>query len=134
MAFTNGDAEHIDIELAAPFTLGTGHSFKFQEAAFYGNIFADEPSAFYCIGRDYYRKVEDGIALYETRACQGYNEVEGAECPYVMAGFCEDVVDSTYPQEHKCTFSGDAAASCTGSDGSPKLWKNPITTFRAVQR
>jgi len=131
MAFTNGDAEHIDIELAAPFTLGTDHSFTFQEAAFYGNIFADKPSAFYCIGRDYYRQDDDGIALYETRSCEGYNEVAGGDCPYVLAGFCDDVAHPTYPQEHKCTFSGDAAASCTGSDN--KVWKNPITTFRAVQ-
>jgi hypothetical protein len=147
MAFTNGDAVHTEVELAAPFTLGTDHVYKFQEAAFFGNVFPDSPSAFYCVGRDYYTKTNTDLSFYETRACEGYNEDESGVCPYVRTGLCEDIPilqtgDSVWLQ-NECKFSGDAAVSCREQDIAPdplvwvkgdKAWSNPITTFRNVQQ
>ena len=36
-------------------SIGTGHSsaYKYQEASFFGNIFASPPIAHYCVGKDY---------------------------------------------------------------------------------
>jgi len=53
MAFTNGDGAHVDIEMAAPFTIGASHSYPYQEAVFYGNIFSATPKAYYCVGKDF---------------------------------------------------------------------------------
>lgn len=147
MALTNGDGNHIELELSAPFTLGLGHSpdFPFQEAAFFGNIFVDPPQAFYCVGKDY---ASSGlqIRLLETRACEGYNERDGS-CPYVWAGYCGSAYslnpfDRTIFSDNRCRFegarsssrSGDTAASCVGgSSFNAKTWSNPITTFRDVR-
>ncbi|MEY4512834.1 MAG: hypothetical protein RLZZ450_4956 [Pseudomonadota bacterium] len=142
MAFTNGDGEHVNIEMAAPFVLGTSHSYRYQEASFYGNIFVDPPQAFYCVGKDF---AENGlkITLLEERSCTGYNERDG-KCPYKRVGYCESAFslslsDNTLRGDKKCTYAvgSDTAKSCKDSSGnvlsllsSGKTWANPITTFR----
>jgi hypothetical protein len=144
MAFTNGDGQHVDIELAASFTLGTSHTYKYQEASFYGNVFLEKPQAFLCIGKDY-AKSGSRIKLGETRSCKGYNEKDGS-CPYVWAGYCESafslsISDNTIKGDDKCSygFGNDTAKSCKDNSGSGsflssgKSWAYPITTFRKDQ-
>ena len=80
--------------------------------------------------------IDDGISLFETRACEGYNELEGGSCPYVLTGFCDELADNA----SQCAFSDDAAKSCKQADvaadplSARSAWANPITTFRAVQK
>lgn len=132
MALTNGAGENIRVELAAQYTLGTGHTFRYQEAAFYGNVFTDPPKAFYCVGDDYYYY---GRQL-ETRACQAYNEKYGS-CPYVKAGVCGS--EFTYTNDEKrCSFGyySDTAKTCKEASSwlnSGKTWYYPITTFRETR-
>jgi hypothetical protein len=147
MALTNGDGISVEVELAAPFVLGTSHSFKYQEASFYGNLFLDEPKAYYCVGKDY---AQNGlhIKLLEERSCTGYNEKDGS-CPYQRIGFCNNAIslslsDNTLTGDRKCSFSGHTAKSCKDSSGglfgglsllsSGKSWSNPITTFRRTKQ
>jgi hypothetical protein len=145
MAFTNGDGVHVDVELAAPYTLGTGHTYKYQEASFYGNIFLDKPAMFFCVGKDY---AESGIVIkvLEERACQGYNEKDG-KCPYVKAGYCQNVISlnilsgDSLLNDNKCSynFGVDTAKTCKDNSSSGllfssgKSWNYPITTFRTVK-
>ncbi|HEX5655921.1 MAG TPA: hypothetical protein VFX59_01950, partial [Polyangiales bacterium] len=153
MALTNGDGAHVDVELVAPFTLGKTHSYPYQEAAFYGNVFVDPPQAFYCVGKDY---AQNGIhiTLLEERSCTGYNEKDG-KCPYVRAGYCNNAIslslsDNTLSGDEKCSWTGqsvlskDVAATCKDSSGGiggslsllskGKTWSYPITTFRKVKQ
>jgi hypothetical protein len=150
MALTNGDGVHEDVELAAPFTLGSAHSFPYQEAAFYGNLFTDPPRAYYCVGRDY-AKSGLQVTLLEERSCEGYNEKDG-KCPYQRVGFCDNAFslslsDNTLTGDNKCSFTGpsrskrDVATSCKDSSGGAlsllsrgKSWSYPITTFRKVKK
>lgn len=147
MALTNGDGVHVSVEMAAPFVLGADHAYPFQEAAFYGNVFAAEATASYCVGRDYVKGGVQAKSL-ETRACAGYNEEQGGSCPYVKVGYCNEVFSrAAYDTriggkgDEKCTFVGDVAVSCKDSRANPlyavnvdgKVWQNPITTFRKVQ-
>jgi hypothetical protein len=149
MALTNGDGKNVEVELAAPFVLGTGHSFRYQEAAFYGNLFLDNPEAYYCVGKDY---AQNGIriTLLEERSCEGYNERDGS-CPFKRVGFCNNAIslslsDNTLTGDNKCSFSGDTAKGCKDSSSSSggllgglsllsrgKTWANPITTFRKTR-
>ena len=156
MAFTNGDGDHVEIEMSAQFVLGIGHSaeYPFQEASFYGNIFVDPPQAFYCVGEDYASSGKN-VTQLETRACEGYNEQDGT-CPYTRTGLCNDlstvrISDNTRLgnelldrffgdelfEDNKCRFtrSGDTSTSCkSGSGWAAKTWRNPITTFRKVKQ
>jgi len=140
MAFTNGKGDHIEVELSAPFTLGTGHTYKFTEGAFYGNLFQDKPAAYYCIGKDY---AISGLLMtvLETRSCSGYNSTNGS-CPYVRTGYCSNalslnLLDSVL-SDNKCSFGfgSDTATGCKDPAGGllAKQWKYPITTFRKVQK
>ncbi len=152
MALTNGDGAHVDVELAAPFVLGTSHTYRYQEASFFGNLFLDKPEAYYCVGKDY---AQNGIriTLLEERSCTGYNEKDGS-CPYQRVGYCENAIslslsDNTLTGDRKCSYSfgSDTANSCkdssSGSNGGlfglsllsrGKTWSNPITTFRNVKQ
>jgi hypothetical protein len=142
MAFTNGDGAHVEVELAASYTLGTGHTYPYQEAAFYGNLFSPTPKAFYCVGKDY---ALNGVSIknLETRACTGYNAQTGGSCPYVRAGYCNNAVslnlaDNTLTGDSKCNFGfgTQTATSCKDTSTSllAKSWAYPITTFRKVQQ
>lgn len=139
MAFTNGDGNHVELEMTAPFTIGADHSseFPYHEAAFFGNLFLEPAQAYYCVGRDY----ATSSGQLETRACQGYNEQDGS-CPYRKVGYCGEAPTSSRADQRsddRCTFvSGseaerDTAKSCkTSSSFLAKTWSNPITTFRDV--
>ena len=140
MAVTNGDGNHVAIEMAAPFVLGTSHTYRYAEASFYGNLFVDPPQAFYCVGDDY---AESGVhvKLLESRACVGYNEKSGV-CPYVRTGYCAKewsrlyYLDKTVTGDEKCSFGygSDTAHSCkSGSGYATKVWSNPISTYRQTR-
>ena len=150
MALTNGDGVNVDVELAAPYTLGTSHSYQYQEASFYGNIFVDPPQAFYCVGKDY-AQTGISVTLLEQRLRKGYNDKQGGVCPYVRVGYCTSVVslslgldvnvaDSTILGDKKCEFGSvfsksDTASACKSGTGfASKTWNYPITTFRKVKQ
>jgi len=141
MALTNGDGDHVDVELAAQYTLGASHSYAYQEAAFYGNIFQDPPQAFYCVGKDYGNALIS-VNLLEERSCSGYNDQTGGECPYKRVGFCNAILTinpfnlGSLLESNMCDFGflfskTDAAKNCKKS-GKP--WAYPITTFRKVKQ
>jgi Ca2+-binding RTX toxin-like protein len=117
MAFTNGDGAHVDIELAAPYTLGTSHTYRYQEASFYGNVFLDKPAAFYCVGKDY-AKSGSSIRLLETRSCLGYNEKDGT-CPYVRAGYCNSAFSLNFADN--TINAGPGVDSLIGGPGNDLL-------------
>jgi hypothetical protein len=88
MALTNGTGQHVNIELSAPFTVGTGHSASrcMNEAMFYGNLFTSPPNGFYALGTD-----ADGIISNSSGGgwdvgqirCSAYG---AGQCPYKKAG------------------------------------------------
>lgn len=129
MAFTNGSGKHVAIEMAGFNELGSNHRFRYQEAAFYGNLFSDPPKMFYCVGDDYYSL---GKQL-ETRACSGYNEAYG-ECPYQKTGECTSELGAI-KSDSRCSFGlfSDTAKSCKEGGSNGASWAHPITTFRNVK-
>jgi hypothetical protein len=145
MALTNGDGDHVDVELAASYTLGTGHSYAYQEASFFGNIFQDPPKAYYCVGKDYGDALIS-VNLLESRSCSGYNERDGV-CPYQRVGFCNAILTinpfnlPTLVESKKCDFGGtlllglfqgDTAKTCKSNTGASYAY--PITTFRKIKQ
>jgi hypothetical protein len=102
MAFTNGRGVHVHIEMN-----GTGRAaslgkhdtsstnwFKYQEAAFFGNLFVSPPTGAYCVGKDYAGVGIGGVSMpgtvggaVDVRACAGYGSA--SDCPYKNAGRCE---------------------------------------------
>ncbi len=137
MALTNGQGDHVDVELTAPFdNVGTDNSsaFPYQEAAFYGNLFSDPPQAFYCIGKDYAVVKSKSIEHLATRACKGYTDKNG-ECPYTRAGLCNPAASSTeegIKEDYMCFDTKKTLRKCREKDGASRKWEYPITTFRKV--
>jgi len=133
MAFTNGLGHHIPIEMSANNTsLGGGHSYPYQEAAFYGNVFSDPPKAFFCVGKDFF-SVGSGATQPELRACSGYTDANGnPSCPYVNTGAC-NFEPRALLKSRKCLFWNGAATVCTDEMRGfsfNSLWMHPITTYR----
>jgi len=138
MAYTNGDGNHVGIEMAAPFTLGSSHTYPYQEAVFYGNLFQNNPKAYYCVGKDYVKSGLLSVNDLEVRACKGYNDQNGS-CPYVRTGACGGLLTLDLGAILSGTgkagfpFLGDTATSATDTTPLlPKTWSYPITTFRPV--
>jgi len=135
MAFTNGSGQHVAIEMSSQnAAIGSGHSYPYQEAAFYGNLFLDTPKAYYCAGSDFAGLTVLGISLLaiDQRACSGYTALFGnSGCPYVNAGACNpQLLDLLQTSSNKCSFSGGAATKCAPSGSTSKTWLNPMTTYR----
>jgi len=135
MAFTNGSGNHVAIEMSSPNpSVGGGHSYPYQEAVFYGNIFLDTPKAYYCAGKDFDGLNIVGISLLavDQRACSGYTALFGnSGCPYVNTGSCNpQLLDLLQLSSNKCTFSNSAATKCAPSGSTTKSWLNPVTTYR----
>jgi len=140
MAFTNGDGAHVDVELAASYTLGSSHTYPYQEAVFYGNIFQSNPKAYYCVGRDFVSSGLIAVNDLEVRACKGYNDQTGS-CPYIRSGACGGLLtldlSALLSGTGKASFPflSDTASSATDNIGLlPKTWSYPITTFRKVKQ
>jgi hypothetical protein len=135
MALTNGQGEHLSVELTGPFDgLGVDNSkaFPFQEAAFYGNLFSDPPQAYYCIGQDYAVVTGKSIEHLATRACKGYTDAYG-ECPYTRAGLCNPTASATpegINEDYMCLDTKKTLRKCRERDGGERKWRYPITTFR----
>jgi hypothetical protein len=135
MALTNGEGQHVNLELSAPFNpLGTSTSnaYPYQEAAFFGNVFSDPPKAFYCIGEDYAVVDHDTIEHLAVRACSGYTDKYGL-CPYVQVGLCNSAASSTYEgkyMDYMCLDTGSTLRKCREVDGGDRKWLYPITTHR----
>ncbi|MET0287498.1 MAG: hypothetical protein ABW352_23630 [Polyangiales bacterium] len=135
MALTNGEGQHVSLEITAPFDdVGTENSkaFPYQEAAFYGNLFVDPPKAFYCIGKDYAVVKSKSIEHLATRSCKGYTDKNG-ECPYVRSGLCNAAVSSTDEgkyEDYMCFDTKKTLRKCRENDDGDRKWEYPITTFR----
>jgi len=133
MALTNGAGDHVDVELSAiNMPLGGGHStaFKYQEAAFYGNLFADPPVANYCIGKDFAGLNILGLNVLaaDQRACSGYWTLFGdTGCPYKKTGDCNA---SLLDWNMKCENVGGTMTKCEPPGSNARTFLNPITTYR----
>jgi hypothetical protein len=132
MAFTNGYGNHVAIEMSAPFApVGEGHSSSKskQEATFYGNIFADPPQAFFCVGKDADGLFgwSSGFSVGETRSCKGYSSTD---CPYVKTGKCSNYYVFYFNAE-KCDFNWDGLSPGTSTKCRANVTEQvqvPVTT------
>jgi hypothetical protein len=140
MALTNGKGEHVEVELSSPDSaVGAGHSYPYQEAVFFGNVFADSPKTNFCVGKDFSGVVIPilGITLGEVmaRACAGYYSAFGTNstCPFADSGTCNAAFLDLFGTTGKCTFSNGAATACAPKGSTTKSWKNPVTTYRKTK-
>jgi hypothetical protein len=133
MALTNGNGVHLPLELSSTKSaLGGGHSksFRYQEGAFFGNLFVSPPQAYYCTGSDYastgssYTGSDQWVSPLSIRACSGYS-AKNLACPYVHLSVCN--AGTSTPGT--CAFDKKGTAlSCTGSGST--VWGYPITSYR----
>jgi hypothetical protein len=132
MALTNGAGNHVQVELSQnDSAIGGGHSYPYQEAAFYGNVFSSPPKAFFCVGKDFTGFLGTDLGSAQQRACSGYSLL-GASCPYVKAGNCSGVLLTP----GMCSFSNSSADSCKSGGGlfsSSTTWNYPMTTYRLTK-
>jgi hypothetical protein len=128
MAFTNATGVHVPLEMSSTKNaLGGGNSsaFKWQEGAFFGNLFNDPPRAFFCKGTSqqniatmWYSYASDS---FDARMCTGY---QSGKCPYKGAGDCTGMIWSP----KACSKASDGTyTSCKGTDGV--TYQRPITTY-----
>jgi len=138
MALTNASGEHIPVELSSTKNaLGGGKTYPYQEGAFFGNLFAEPPQAFFCKGTSqqniatmWYSWADD---MFTARMCTGY---ASGQCPYKGVGDCTAMPWS--PQA--CTKASDGTyTSCKGTvtetkevckqvKVNPSCWWNCATT------
>jgi hypothetical protein len=134
LSLTNSLGNHVSVELAAPFTVGTGHTYPYQEAAFYGNLFLDRPASAYAVGKDFAGVGLLG-SLFEVanRACAAYESVLGrGRCPVIEVGKANrDWLDIFGLSSGKCSMWNGVATSC--KDKSGKNWSYPVTTYRLTK-
>jgi hypothetical protein len=110
MARTNARGVTVRIDARGP-SLALGMSsadprFVAQEAVFYGNLWADPPQAFACMG------TEAVFGMFGGRVCS-----DGATCGFQrVREHCQGL----------CSFDHQAAKECDGSD---RKYKAPITVF-----
>jgi hypothetical protein len=120
MAFTNGRGVHVHIEMngvGKASSLGghdtsSGNWFKYQEAAFFGNLFVTPPTSNYCVGKDYVgilSTLGGGLGAVDVRACGGY---PSGQCPYASAGDCESVANGI-------TSTGTNEVDAIGTGSNP---------------
>lgn len=131
LSLTNSLGNHVSVELAAPFTVGTSHTYPYQEAVFFGNLFLDTPAADYAVGKDFAGLALIG-SLFEVanRACAAYETLLGTgNCPVLDVGKANrDLLDLFGLTSGRCSMSSGTARSC--KDKSGKSWGYPITTYR----
>jgi hypothetical protein len=129
MAMTNGHGVHVHIELngtGSASVLGT-HStastnwFKFQEAAFFGNLFVSPPTSQFCVAKDYANvgSWTTGFSAVEARACAGYGS--NAACPYQNAGTCESSSNWNWQATSTNEIDAIGSGSNTASGGCINL-------------
>jgi hypothetical protein len=139
MSLTNGQGEHVQIELRSTLpSIGQGGSYKYQEAAFYGNMFVSPPTTAFCVGKDFAGLLGTNILSPQQRACEFWL-LMGLDCPYRQAGNCKRGWGFPFPfGKAACSFDGDSATACSSASGTPlnnynngdRKWKNVITTYR----
>jgi hypothetical protein len=87
MALTNASGQHVNLELSAPFVVGTGHSSSrcMNEAMFYGNLFTSPPNGFYALGTDADGVISNGGGSWDVGKirCDGWGT---GQCPYTNSG------------------------------------------------
>jgi hypothetical protein len=145
LALTNGDGLQVEIALASPApNIGPEVSNEAPhetlpyrgEAAWFGNIFAPEAEAYFCIHDNSPR----------LRMCTNYSNTEARDCPYDSADqfFCKpwgaarrgapkpltgacDSVAAPYATNAYGETWGGAVTNCKGGG---KVWSHVITTYR----
>jgi hypothetical protein len=126
LSFVNALGEHVLISmrggnpnLRATVTAAERKDFTFQEAAFYGDIFSETPTAYVCRGRG-------GPVASPSRAkrlCSDPSIRPGvSQCDMIITGNCADVCAKEDPIDH--AFSG-----CRGADRS---YDEVVTVFLPV--
>jgi hypothetical protein len=139
MALTNGSGAHVDIELrSTDAAIGQGGSYRYQEGAFYGNMFVSPPTATYCVGKDFAGLLGTNILSPQRRACEFWLFM-GLDCPFKLAGNCTRGWGFPFSfGRAACAFNGDSATVCSSANGNPfsnynngdRRHDNVITTYR----
>ncbi|HEY6561420.1 MAG TPA: hypothetical protein VI072_29305 [Polyangiaceae bacterium] len=139
MALTNGQGQHVQIEMRSTNpAIGQGGTYRYQEAAFYGNMFTTPPTTSFCVGKDFAGLLGTSILSPQQRAC-GFWLLMGLDCPYRQAGNCTRGGGLLFLfGKPACSMDGDSATACSSPSSSPfsnfnngdRKWKNVITTYR----
>ena len=102
--------------LSATVTESERRDFAYQEAAFYGDIFAAPPVAFVCRGRGGPRP----SPVRDKRLCSDPSERAGiSRCEMLIAGDCSVVCAEEDPRDH-------AYRHCRGGD---RVFDEVVTVF-----
>lgn len=122
LGFVNALGEHVlvsmrgnNTNLRATVTDVERHDFDFQEAAFYGDIFATPPIAYVCRGRG-----GPPSPSREKRLCSDPSEHAGvSRCAMIISGDCAAVCAAEDPHDH-------AYRGCRGGD---RTYDEVVTVF-----
>lgn len=123
LGFVNALGEHVlismrgnHVNLRATVTETEVREFAYQEAAFYGDIFADPPVAFVCRGRGGPRP----SPVREKRLCSDPSEHPGiSRCDMIITGDCSAVCAEEDSRDH-------AYRGCRGGD---RVFDEVVTVF-----
>ncbi len=138
MALTSATGVKHTLVLTSPsLQIGTGKdpAFPYQEATFYGNLFAEPPQAFVAAGPDFgvfaMRRCDSGDRTRRTTYVMA-----GAVGPCAMRRTAETISERRHSTDvNKCSVTNVAgnrgvATACAGPGSTTRSWKNPITTYR----
>lgn len=123
LGFVNALGEHVLVSmrgnhpnLRATVSESERRDFAFQEAAFYGDIFAEPPVAFVCRGRGGSRS----SPVRDKRLCSDPSERAGiSRCEMIIEGDCSAVCAEEDPRDH-------AYRHCRGGD---RVFDEVVTVF-----
>jgi hypothetical protein len=138
MALTSATGVNHDLVLTSPspqIGLDKDSAFPYQEAVFYGNLFAEPPQAFVAAGPDFgvfaMRRADSGDRLRRSTY-----EMAGAVGRCAMRYTDETISERRHTTEiNKCSMTNvdrnrGVATACAEPGSDKKTWKNPITTYR----
>lgn len=136
LAHANGDAEPFPIalqgdhpELVWPESLA--EEFSVEEAAFYGNVFAEGPETYACIGRGLFDGSWTGQSSYlEGRICG----LTGSGCGLETTGTCHSITGDGIADSSTCERGGEgetpyAQCSTGASGGGADAYEEVITVY-----
>ena len=128
LSFVNALGEHVLVSqrgeqdnLRATVTPGERDEFAYQEAAFYGDLFADDGASYVCRGNGGTGKAPSRA----KRLCSDASEHAGiSRCGMIIAGDCRDVCSGEDALDH-------AFSHCRGGY---RVYDEVITVFLRVEK
>ena len=127
LAHVNTTGQHIQLWLDSDVpAIGWGRStdYPYQEGSFFGNIFQDQPKAYYCDGKDF----DQGTVLGRLGANQNGAPYTN---PFGNGAYCKDrctAADSPY--------NNDGYKACNGYNHVVTVWRNfdPNIDYKVCNR